>query len=161
MGRLIGLQELIKEAGHTPGARVLHYGMTNALDNMVREALNERAAWELRRVRYADGIPIAIEHAYYPPDIGLELEKRDLVSIIMYRVLEEDLGFGIKHGSQTIGAKISTSTEEEELDLNGASALVTMERLTVAMDDRPVELLRSVYRPDIFQFSINLTRRVY
>jgi GntR family transcriptional regulator len=33
-----------------------------------------------------------------------------------------------------------------------------MQRLTIAADGRPLELLRSVYRPDYFQFAIRLTR---
>ena len=57
--------------------------MTNRHDAGVRDQLKERAVWQLKRLRLADDIPIAIEHAFYPPDIGLELEKRDLTSIIM------------------------------------------------------------------------------
>ena len=160
MGRLLGFQELIKEAGFEPGAEVLLYGMRKADEN-VQASLKERAAWELRRVRYADEVPTAIEHAFYPPDIGLELEGRDLVNIMMYRVFEEELGLPIKQGIQTIGARIATEEEQELLGLEGPAALVSMTRLLISTDDRPVEFLSSVYRPDIFQFSINLTRRVY
>ena len=160
MGHLMGFQELVKEAGFEPGARVLHSGMIRA-DDAVQKALGERAAWELRRVRFADDLPTAIEHAFYPPDIGLELEGRDLVSIKMYRVFEEELGLSIKHGNQTIGARISSAEEQELLGLEEPTALISMTRLTIATDDRPIECLTSVYRPDIFQFSINLTRRVY
>jgi GntR family transcriptional regulator len=34
-----------------------------------------------------------------------------------------------------------------------------MERLTLGKDGRPLELLRSVYLPEYFRLSINLTRR--
>ena len=89
VGRLMGFSETIRDAGYQPGAKVLQQGMTNRHDAGVREQLQERAVWQLKRVRLADDIPIAIEHAFYPPDIGLELEKRDLTSIIMYSVFEE------------------------------------------------------------------------
>ena len=72
--------------------QVLQQGMTNRHDADVREQLRERAVWQLKRLRFADDTPIAIEHAFYPPDIGLELEKRDLTSIIMYSVFEDELG---------------------------------------------------------------------
>ena len=37
--------------------------------------------------------------------------------------------------------------------------LLSIQRLTVNTDGRPLELLRSVYLPDYFRLSINLTRR--
>lgn len=161
MGRLMGFQELVKEAGFEPGARILLHGMVRPEDASIGEALRERAVWQLRRVRYADEVPTAIEHAYYPPDIGLELEHRDLVSIAMYRVFEEELSLTLGQGNQTIGARLSAPEEDAELGIEGPGALISMERLTLADDGRPVELLRAVYRPDMFQFSINLTRRLY
>ncbi|MGM0562318.1 MAG: GntR family transcriptional regulator [Pseudomonadota bacterium] len=161
MGRLMGFQEIISDAGYKPGARIQLYGMTSDHDEGVRTALQERAVWQLRRIRYADDKAIAVEHAYYPPDIGLALEKRDLISIKMYRVFEEELGLTIKQGTQTISAKLSSQDEDAELELSEPTALVSMERLTIDSEDRPIELLRSIYRPDIFRFTINLTRRLY
>src|SRR5436309_5654241 len=78
VGRLMGFSETIRDTGYQPGAKVLLQGMTNKHDADIRNQLRERAVWQLKRVRLADNIPIAIEHAFYPPDIGLELEKRDL-----------------------------------------------------------------------------------
>lgn len=159
MGRLLGFSETIKDAGYEPGAKILHQGMTNQHDDMVRELLRERAVWELKRIRLADDTPIAIEHAFYPPDIGLELEKRDLTSIVMYRVFEGDLGIDIKHAKQTIGATLADRVTADLLGVAKGSPLLSMERLTVAEDGRPIELLRSVYLPEYFRFSINLSRR--
>jgi GntR family transcriptional regulator len=158
VGRLMGFSETIRDAGYEPGARVLHQGMTNRHDAAVRELLQERAVWELKRVRLADDTPIAIEHAYYPPDIGLELEKRDLTSIVMYRVFENELGLDIKEANQTISATRADRASAELLGVRAASPLLSMQRLTIAADGRPLELLRSVYLPAYFQFAIRLTR---
>jgi GntR family transcriptional regulator len=159
VGRLMGFSETIKDAGYQPGARILLKGMTNQHDAEVRRQLNERAVWQLKRVRLADETPIAIEHAFYPPDIGLELEKRDLVSIVMYRVFEAEIGFDIKEATQTISASLADATVARLLGVKAGSPLLSIERLTVNMDGRPLELLRSVYLPDYFRLSINLTRR--
>ena len=158
VGRLMGFSETIRDAGYAPGARVLHQGMTNRHDEIVRELLQERAVWELKRVRLADDTPIAIEHAYYPPDIGLELEKRDLTSIIMYRVFESDLCIDIKEASQTISATRADAFSADLLGVEIGSPLLSMQRLTTSADGRPLELLRSVYLPDYFQFTISLMR---
>src|SRR3954447_5777647 len=159
LGRLMGFSETIRDAGYQAGAKVLQQGMTNRHDADVRGQLRERAVWQLKRLRLADDIPIAIEHAFYPPDIGLELEKRDLTSIIMYRVFEDELGFAIKDAQQTIGASLADTTSAKLLGVKAGSPLLSMERLTLSKDERPLELLRSVYLPDYFRLSINLTRR--
>ena len=158
VGRLMGFSETIRDAGYEPGARVLHQGMTNQHDATVRTLLQERAVWELKRVRLADETPIAIEHAYYPPDIGLELEKQDLTSIIMYRVFESDFGLDIRDATQTISATRSDAFSAELLGVEEGSPLLSMQRLTTSAAGRPLELLRSVYLPAYFQFTIRLTR---
>lgn len=158
VGRLMGFSETIRDAGYEPGAQILHHGMTNQHDAAVRTLLKERAVWELKRVRLADETPIAIEHAYYPPDIGLELEKRDLTSIIMYRVFESDLGLDIKEASQTISATAADRLNAGLLGVEVGSPLLAMQRLTTSAAGRPLELLRSVYLPEFFQFTIQLTR---
>ncbi len=159
VGRLMGFSETIKDAGYRPGAKVLLQGMTNKHDAEVRHQLKERAVWQLKRVRLADDIPIAIEHAFYPPDIGLELEKRDLTSIVMYHVFETEIGFNIKEATQTISASLADATSARLLGVKTGSPLLRIERLTVNTDGRPLELLRSVYLPTYFRLSINLTRR--
>jgi GntR family transcriptional regulator len=159
VGRLMGFSETIRDAGYQAGARVLQRGMTNRHDAEVREQLQERAVWQLKRLRLADDTPIAIEHAFYPPDIGLELEKRDLTSILMYRVFEEELGHPIKEAKQTIGASLADSTSAKLLGVKAGSPLLAIERLTLGTEGRPLELLRSVYLPDYFRLSISLTRQ--
>ncbi len=159
VGRLMGFSETIRDAGYVPGAKVLQQGMTNRHDADIRERLRERAVWQLKRLRLADETPIAIEHAFYPPDIGLELEKRDLTTILMYRVFETELGLDIKEATQSIGASVADATTAKLLGVEAGHPLLSMERLTLGAGDRPLELLRSVYLPDYFRLSINLTRR--
>lgn len=159
IGKLMGFSETIRDAGYHAGAKVLQQGMTNRHDPDVREQLRERAVWQLKRLRLADDIPIAIEHAFYPPDIGLELDKRDLTSIIMYSVFEDELGHAIKEANQTIGASLADAPSAKLLGVKSGSALLSIERLTLGKDDRPLELLRAIYLPEYFRLSINLTRR--
>jgi GntR family transcriptional regulator len=159
VGKLMGFSETIRDAGYHAGAKILQQGMTNRHDPDVRSQLRERAVYQLRRLRLADDTPIAIEHAFYPPDIGLEIEKRDLTSIIMYSVFENELGHPIKEAKQTIGASLADAASAKLLGVKAGSPLLSIERLTIGNDERPLELLRAVYLPDYFRLSINLTRR--
>ncbi len=157
-GRLMGFSEILKDVGQEPGARVVSQGMTNRLEADVREALRERAVFELKRLRLADGAPIAIEHAFYPPDIGIELATRDLTSIVMYRVFESDLGLDIEHATQTIGARLANRDDAKLLGVKVGSALISLERLTASSEGRPLEFLRAAYLPEYFRFTVHLTR---
>lgn len=159
VGRLMGFSETIRDAGYKAGAKILQQGMTNRHAPEVRAQLNERAVWHLKRLRLADETPIAIEHAFYPPDIGLELEKRDLVSIIMYRVFEDELGLKIRDAQQMIGADLATSDNAKLLRVKVGSPLLSIERVTFGEEGRALELLHAIYLPNFFRLSINLTRR--
>jgi GntR family transcriptional regulator len=159
VGKLMGFSETIRDAGYLAGAKILQQGMTNRHDPDVRAQLHERAVYQLRRLRLADDTPIAIEHAFYPPDVGLEIEKRDLTSIIMYSVFEDELGHPIKEARQTIGASLADAASAKLLGVKAGSPLLSIERLTIGKDERPLELLRAIYLPDYFRLSINLTRR--
>src|SRR5690242_8885140 len=147
VGRLMGFSETIRDAGYQAGAKVLQQGMTNRHDAEVREQLRERAVWQLKRLRLADETPIAIEHAFYPPDIGLELEKRDLTSIIMYRVFEEELGHTIKEAKQTIGASLADDASAKLLRVKAGAPLLSMERLTRSEERRVGKECRSAWAP--------------
>jgi GntR family transcriptional regulator len=77
----------------------------------------------------------------------------------MYSVFEEELGLPIKEAKQTIGASLADNTSAKLLGVKGGSPLLSMERLTLGKDGRPLELLRSIYLPNYFRLSISLTRR--
>lgn len=158
-GALIGFVESGQEAGFEPSGAILHQGLTNRLDAAVTVALKERAVFELRRLRFADGTPVAIEQAFYPPDIGLELEKRDLTEAAIYRIFEDELGFEIKEAVQMIGATLASREQAEQLDFEPGQPLTSIERTTFDSDGRPLEFLRAVYVPARHNFSIRLTRR--
>ncbi|WP_213522047.1 GntR family transcriptional regulator [Paenibacillus sp. J31TS4] len=157
IGRLMGFTETVKEAGYEPGAKLLDKGFTSELPESFRWA-GLPVVWELKRLRYADDKPIAIEFAYYPPPIGKEIEKQDLLHIAMYRYLEEELGIPLSEARQTISAVNADSYEAELLNVPGHTALLSIERTTYRDDRTPVEFLKAVYRPDYFQYAVHLTR---
>lgn len=158
-GALVGFVESGHEAGFEASGKILHQGMTNRFHASVGAALKERAVFELRRLRFADGTPVAIEQAYYPPDIGLELEQRDLTDVAIYRLFEEQLGFEISEATQTIGATLATEEHAGPLEIEAGQPLTFVERTTFDSGGRPLEFLRAVYVPERHEFSIRLTRR--
>lgn len=159
VGKLMGFSETIRDAGYQAGAKVLQQGSVLRAEASVRAELQTTSVWQLKRVRLADNTPIAIEHAFYPADIGAELEKRDLISIIMYSVLENELGQEIAEAKQTIGAAVADTVSAKLLGVGEGSPLLSIERLTLGKNGRALELLRAVYLPEYFRLTISLSRR--
>lgn len=159
VGNLLGFQEISEIEKYQAGASVLSQGMTAGQSVEVSAALGERAVWEMWRLRTANGLPIVIESAYYPPEIGLKLQEHDLTKIKVYKVLEDELSMDVVQASQEIKAKLATEEEAELLGVEIGRALLTSIRLTLTSQGRVVEYLQSIYHPERFQFSIDLMRR--
>jgi GntR family transcriptional regulator len=159
VGRLMGFSETIKAAGFTPGAKVIHSGLIQILPKNIKEALMTEEAWELKRLRFADGEPIAIEHSFFPKKIGFEIEKHgDLDHLLTYRFIEQNLKIKLHKAKQLISAVNAEEEEMEVLNIQNGEALLYIERLTSSSDEKPIEFLKSVYRPDYFHYLVQLNR---
>jgi len=157
-GQLLGFAETIAASGFTPGGKTLRHGIVGELPAEIRSKLQVRAAWELKRLRYADALPIAIEHSYFPEPIGRRMEQQELGSVLTYAFLEKELGVSLRSGTQTISARIAGKHEAKLLGIAEGSALLSIERVIFAADQAPVEYLEAVYRPDYFQYTVQLRR---
>lgn len=157
-GMLTGFVESGQESGFDPGGVILAQGMTKSFPRAVAEALDQNVVFELRRLRLANDLPVAVEHAFYPPEIGVDLQDRDLRMAAVYRIFEDDLGLTVKEARQTLSADLADADLAAHLHVAPRSPLITVQRLTTDVDDRPLEYLSAVYVPDRYQFSITLAR---
>jgi GntR family transcriptional regulator len=102
----------------------------------------------LSRVRMAGGEPLAIENAVVPakmlPDIGQ-------LGNSLYQALDKR-GNRPVTGQQKIRAALAGSTEASLLSIPENSEILRIERLTRRADGRPVELTRSAYRGERYEF---------
>ncbi len=159
VGSLLGLQEIAEIEGYKVGAKILSQGMTADHPARIAQALQERAVWHLTRLRTADDVPIAIERAHYPPEIGLSLEKHNLNDIKVYKVMEQELGIDVVKARQDIRAKLADEQDANLLDVPVGTPLLTSIRQTLTARDRVVEYLETTHHQDRFQMSIELVRR--
>ncbi|MCS7461210.1 GntR family transcriptional regulator [Paenibacillus doosanensis] len=160
VGQLMGFSETIKAAGFQPGGKVLNKGKVTRLPKKIQENLTIDQGWELKRLRYADDKPIAIEHSFFTPEIGSELEKQgDLDNILTYRFIENELKMNLHEATQIISAVNASKQESEMLDIGEKDALLYIERVTKSLDGKPVEFLQAIYRPDYFHYVILLNRQ--
>lgn len=108
----------------------------------------------LRRLRMADGEPLAILDNFLPyrlRDVG----NTDLSVGSLYHAMRA-AGVRMKVANQRIGARQGTTKECSLLNEPSPSPMVTMERLTHDDSGKPAEWAQHVYRASKYEFSITL-----
>ncbi len=144
--RLTSLNDDLTKAGKVPGTRLLEFSpvdLTPDLTEAIDADLADTELTMVRRLRLADGMPLAILTNYLPRRYGITAE--DLQQRGLYDCLRA-LGVNLKIAQQRINARLLTDEEAALLEEEVPAACLTAER--VAYDDTGafVEFGRHVYR---------------
>lgn len=113
--------------------------------------------YSLLRVRYADDIPMAVEHVLMPFYLCPELEQMDLEGSI-YRQLSERNGRIPVRASQNIEAGLVGAEYAELLHIRTGGPALVFERISYLEDDTPMEYVVSTYRGDRYKFHVEMHR---
>lgn len=153
---LTSLYEDLATSHKKPTTRLLLHEVITP-SKRVAEALSlapNELALHMRRVRFADGVPLGILENFLPPafsDITPEqLEQHGLYQILRGR------GVMMRVAQQRIGARAATAEESGLLEIPGHGPVLTMERTAFSNAGRPVEFGQHCYRPDLYSFEITL-----
>jgi len=158
LGNLTSTTEMIRQMGKKPGAKLIdHYKMTP--EAYIQEKAGFSDAFFIKRIRYADDIPIGVECHYYPIDIGEAIAKYDLDDTTLYEIEENELGILFAEASQVIGNGIIPDEEAVHLGIPQMSHVLTAERIIKDHEGSTVEFEKAYYRSDMFNFQMNLSRK--
>ncbi|MFC3075213.1 GntR family transcriptional regulator [Shinella pollutisoli] len=108
----------------------------------------------LRRLRTADGTPIAIETATLPARF---VPDPQAIGDSLYEYLAGHGALPVR-AMQRMQAKPASEEERRLLATPEGSSLLTMERRCFLADDQIVEFTQTKYRGDVYDFVIELTR---
>jgi GntR family transcriptional regulator len=73
-------------------------------------------------------------------------------------LLLEESGVHVGRAHQTISARLADAAVAEHLDVAVGTALLAVRRLIYDVDDRPVQWLHGLYRPDRYEYQMELSR---
>jgi GntR family transcriptional regulator len=107
---------------------------------------------KLARVRLANGEPLAIEEAVVAAAL---LPAIDQIGDSLYAALATKNNRPV-NGTQRLTASLATSIEAGLLSIHENSEVLRIERRTFRADGVPVEITRSAYRGDRFEFVTEL-----
>jgi len=158
LGNITSTTEIITRMGMKPDAKLITHGVVKT-SKEIKEITGFQEAYYIKRIRYANDIPIAIEVQYYPVKIGKKLAKLDIEKGTLYDFLEEDLQIKFSEAEQII---TSAPLSKEDMVLLGVpesiNALVT-ERLLMDEEGDLIEYYIAYFRSDMYSFRIQLSRK--
>src|SRR5690606_29576947 len=114
----------MRSRGMVPGAHTVHARLQPAgmMLASVLEIRPHAMALNVRRVRTADGEPMALEDLHVPGDLVPGLTGEDLENSSFYTLLESRYGLTIASGTQSVEPHLVTDEEAELLHTSPGSA---------------------------------------
>jgi GntR family transcriptional regulator len=146
---LAGFSEQLRRHGMVAGARVLT--ATRRVAGTAAAAALRLAegdlVYEIRRIRLADGQPIALEHSLFPAAPFPELLQCPLDGSL-YELIEVKYGQR-PHRAREILEPVTAGTQEAEvLGVAQGAPLMLVERTAYARSGQPLEFARDLFRGD-------------
>ena len=109
------------------------------------------------RVRSTREGPLSHITTYVPAALASGFGRRELAAKPLLLLLEE-AGVRIGRASQSISARLADAEVAARLAVDVGSALLAVSRLVRDEHDRPVQWLQGLYRPDRYEYRMQLSR---
>jgi len=137
----------MRERGMQPGSHTLLTRLVPATADLVArlEVQPDHGVLHVRRLRTADGAPMAVEDLHVPSDLVPGLRGADLEGVSFYELLASRYGLNIDAGIQSAEAVLVVAADAECLQVPAGAPAFLFERVSRLASGRVIEYVRSVY----------------
>ncbi|PBB06362.1 GntR family transcriptional regulator [Salimicrobium humidisoli] len=151
--------EDMKRRGLTPHNELLIFERQDP-DETTKDLLQlkEEEVYYLKRIRYADDEPMAIEETFIPVHLFPELDADRLEGVSFYEYIETKTAHSIERARQTIEAGTAVFEEARPLSIEEGDAILRIERIGYLSTGVPFERNTSIYRSDRYKFISDMQR---
>ena len=154
-----GLLENIVDMGLRTSVRVLRCEVLEASNTValrldIAPGTLVQKALRVRSTRHG---PLSHITTHVPQAIAKGFGRRELARSPMLMLLESS-GVVIGRARQSLSARLADAEVARLLQVNVGSALLAVQRWVFDADDRPVQWLQGLYRPDRYQYVMQLSR---
>ena len=146
---LAGFSEQLRRHGMVAGARVLS-ARSRPAGPAAAAALRLAEGdpvHEVRRIRLADGTPIAVEHSLFPAGLFEGMLERRLDGSL-YELLETQYGQRPYRARESLEPVTAGVREAEALEVPEGAPLMQVQRTAYAETGTPLEFARDLFRGD-------------
>ena len=143
----------MRQRGLTPGSRTLEFRTIPAgarLGRILHVSPSEPVL-SVKRLRLADGEPMAVELLHVRESLFPGLTARDLEESSFYDLLEHRYEIEIVGGTQTVEPTVTNDEESKALGVPLHSPALLFERVTRSASGEIVEFTSSIYRGDRYR----------
>jgi GntR family transcriptional regulator len=109
------------------------------------------------RVRSLDGEPFSFLVTDVPESVGRSYGRDDLATTPLLTLLERT-GVVVSRAEQTLSATLADIEVASLLKVELGSPLLRIRRVVFDQNDQPVQYITGLYRPDRYQYRMNLSR---
>ncbi len=109
------------------------------------------------RVRSHKGVAFSYLTTFVPEDIGRTYDQDDLSAQPLLRLLERG-GAKIARAEQVISATLAVPDVADLLGIEPGAALISIRRIVRDENERPVEYICGLYRPDTYEHQMSFDR---
>jgi GntR family transcriptional regulator len=158
--KLTSFSEDMRARGIEPGSKLISFEEVQADANTAKHLSipPDTHVFQISRLRFGDGEPMALEVSYLVKD-RLPEDTVNHLENSLYDYIEQQLGLAIDRARQTIEPSFATSREAELLTIDEGSPVLLLERTTFLSDNTVIEYVKSVYRGDRYKFIADMKRQ--
>lgn len=152
-GPLIGFTEDMARRGMRASSKVLAaeiIGASTVLASALGVAVGTPLVY-LRRLRLADGEPMALQGSYLPHALVPGLLKHDLEHGSLFELLRNDYRLHLARGTTVVEAALANEEQARLLGLSLPAPLLIVEQLTYLDTGQAIEFVRTAYRGDRYR----------
>ncbi|WP_456279033.1 GntR family transcriptional regulator [Bacillus sp. AK128] len=158
LSQLNSFSETVTNMGMKPGSKLLYSG-EDIDSEQAADVFDQDHLYTIRRLRYANSTPIAIEKHYYRRDVGIKLTNYDLNTATIYDLLENQLGIVLSEAEQFISSETTNLHDSKLLEVMPNSSVLSVERIIYDQHGQPVEFYQGYFRPDMYVFRLKTKRK--
>lgn len=150
LSSLVSFTEHMKSRGKLASSALLDRGLfaPSPQELMTLGLTTGDQVARIRRLRSADGVPMAIETSSLPQDI---LPDPTRVTVSLYDVLRQ-YGKAPTRAIQRVTAANLGNADAQLLNVNPGTSVLVIERTAYLRSGRPIEFTAGLYRPDLYDF---------
>jgi GntR family transcriptional regulator len=113
----------------------------------------------IRRIRYLEGKPFAIESSYLPFYIGRNLLVKTFnEKFSIYRYLEEEHGISFSCADHVIEPKRASPQDAALLGIKKGMPVLFISGVTFSESGEPVEYIKGIYRGDRYKLKVHIKK---
>jgi len=157
---IMSFSELVKSKGIKPSTDILEFGK-DIVNLDIAKAMgvdSETLFYKIKRLRKADGEPVAIEEVFVPMHYCPDIEKYDLTGSL-YEILHDEYNYKIDEIILNIDAIMPSEYEQKFLKVDKNVPLLKAEGISITSLGKEIFYEISCYRSDKFSYKVSVYSR--